>query len=116
MSAIGSLIFCRDCGNLLNESTGDETTILTCDICGAKNKDRASKTIVSESKANAFPSALLSKRSAVRTLTAEEQRTDVAIKQTCSACGNPEMRFYTQQLRSADEGTTVFFSCECGYK
>jgi len=27
------------------------------------------------------------------------------------------MRYYTQQLRSADEGSTVFYSCgQCGYK
>lgn len=38
MSAIGSLIFCTDCGNLLPESTGDETAILMCDLCGTNNK------------------------------------------------------------------------------
>lgn len=38
MSAIGSLIFCTDCGNLLQESTGDAGAILLCDICGARNK------------------------------------------------------------------------------
>ena len=26
------------------------------------------------------------------------------------------MRYYTLQLRSADEGSTVFYSCECGHK
>ncbi|EAS35396.3 DNA-directed RNA polymerase I polypeptide [Coccidioides immitis RS] len=116
MSAIGSLIFCVDCGNLLNESTGDENTILVCDICGTKNRDIASKTIISESKPEAFPSALRSKRSAVRTLTAEDKKKDAVIAHTCDQCGRPEMTFYTLQLRSADEGTTVFYSCECGYK
>ena len=38
MSAIGSLIFCADCGNLLRESTGDANAVLLCDICGARNK------------------------------------------------------------------------------
>ena len=38
MSAIGSLIFCTDCGNLLQESTGDAGAVLLCDICGARNK------------------------------------------------------------------------------
>jgi DNA-directed RNA polymerase I subunit RPA12 len=38
MSAIGTLLFCKDCGNLLDSSTGNEKTILTCECCGAENK------------------------------------------------------------------------------
>lgn len=40
MSAIGSLIFCTDCGNLLRESTGDANAILHCTVCGARNKGK----------------------------------------------------------------------------
>lgn len=38
MSAIGSLVFCTPCGNLLPASKGDEKNILTCEACGAQNK------------------------------------------------------------------------------
>ena len=38
MSAIGSLVFCTDCGNLLDASSGDENAILACEVCGTKNK------------------------------------------------------------------------------
>lgn len=38
MSAIGSLIFCNDCGNLLDESSGDPTKIVVCGVCGTRNK------------------------------------------------------------------------------
>jgi hypothetical protein len=38
MSAVGSLIFCTDCGNLLQESTGNENATLLCDVCGTRNK------------------------------------------------------------------------------
>ena len=78
--------------------------------------DTSSKSITTKSKPTAFPSALRSKRSAVQTLTAEDLQTDAVIQQTCPECGREEMRFYTLQLRSADEGTTVFYTCECGYK
>ena len=78
--------------------------------------DAPSQTIVSESKPNAFPSALRAKRSAVRTLTAGDQNQEATIQETCPKCGRPEMRFFTLQLRSADEGSTVFYTCECGYK
>jgi len=38
MSAIGSLVFCTDCGNLLDSSTGNQNTILLCDCCSAENQ------------------------------------------------------------------------------
>ena len=37
------------------------------------------------------------------------------VEEKCPQCGNPELEFHTMQLRSADEGTTVFYECrECG--
>jgi DNA-directed RNA polymerase I subunit RPA12 len=38
MSVIGSLLFCTDCGNLLDESTGNDKAVLICGICGTRNK------------------------------------------------------------------------------
>ncbi|QKX59195.1 uncharacterized protein TRUGW13939_06327 [Talaromyces rugulosus] len=116
MSAIGSLIFCTDCGNLLQESTGSPDAILVCEACGARNKDTLSQTILSESKPNAFPSALRAKRSALQTLTAEDRSTEVLTQKVCDKCGRKEMFFTTAQLRSADEGSTVFYRCVCGYR
>lgn len=37
MAAIGPLVFCTDCGNLLEPNTGRKTYI-QCDLCGAQNK------------------------------------------------------------------------------
>jgi transcription elongation factor Elf1 len=38
MAAIGSLVFCTSCGNLLDSANGDENVVLTCDVCGARCK------------------------------------------------------------------------------
>lgn len=38
MAAIGSLVFCTACGNLLDGSSGDKKAVLTCEICGTENK------------------------------------------------------------------------------
>lgn len=116
MAAIGSLVFCTDCGNLLDGSSGDENAILKCDVCGNENRDTSTSAITTKSKPTAFPSALRSKLSAVQTLTEEDVQKDAVIRQTCPECGNKEMRYYTQQLRSADEGSTVFYSCDCGHR
>lgn len=40
MSAIGSLVFCTDCGNLLDNSKGDVNAILVCDCCGVENRGK----------------------------------------------------------------------------
>ncbi|KAJ5375223.1 uncharacterized protein N7479_002461 [Penicillium vulpinum] len=116
MSVIGSLIFCTDCGNLLRESTGNADAILHCDVCGTRNKDTIPQTTVSESKPSAFPSALRAKRSAVQTLSAEDRKTEAIIDRTCNDCGRKQMFYTTVQLRSADEGSTVFYRCVCGFK
>lgn len=133
MSAIGSLVFCTDCGNLLDSSTGDEKTILVCNCCGAQNRgmyksayfgmshwrnntDTSSKTVITRSKPSAFPSLLRQKRSAVQTVEASDRQAEAIIQEKCPMCGRDEMRYYTLQLRSADEGSTVFYTCDCGHK
>ncbi|KAK3202789.1 hypothetical protein GRF29_154g756926 [Pseudopithomyces chartarum] len=116
MAAIGSLVFCTDCGNLLDGSAGKQNAILTCQVCGASCKDSSSKTVVTRSKPEAFPSALRTKRSEVQTVDDSDMQTNAVINQMCEKCGREEVRFYTQQLRSADEGSTVFYVCDCGHK
>ena len=32
-------------------------------------------------------------------------------QERCPVCDHPELRYYTMQLRSADEGQTVFYEC-----
>ncbi|KAL1311784.1 hypothetical protein AAFC00_001868 [Neodothiora populina] len=118
MSAIGSLVFCTDCGNLLDSSSGQQQTTLVCEVCGAKCKDASAKTITTQSKPDAFPSSLRDKRSDVQTLTEDDMETSAKIRETCPKCGREEVFYYTKQLRSADEGSTVFYTCKegCGYK
>jgi DNA-directed RNA polymerase I subunit RPA12 len=39
------------------------------------------------------------------------------IEEPCPKCGHPELYFYTMQLRSVDEGSTVFYECpKCSHK
>ena len=89
---------------------------LHADADQAYNADTSSKTVVTHSKPTAFPSALRAKRSEVQTINDDDVQTTSVIQHTCEKCGREEVRYYTQQLRSADEGSTVFYECDCGNK
>lgn len=52
----------------------------------------------------------------MQTIEEGDVQTTSTIDQPCEKCGRPQVRYYTQQLRGADEGTTVFFECDCGHK
>lgn len=69
MSVVGSLIFCVDCGNLLDSVT-DKSKNLDCSQCGHSypSKSFANLKVVTKSAEGAFPSVLKSKRSEVKTI------------------------------------------------
>lgn len=120
MSVVGSLIFCLDCGNLLDNPSTVQGSTMECGSCQAKyDKSKFSNLkVVTVTADDAFPSALKSKRSVVKTiLKKDELKEGAIIKEICPKCGNDEMHYHTLQLRSADEGATVFYTCtKCSYK
>ncbi|PIA19423.1 RNA polymerase I subunit A12.2 [Coemansia reversa NRRL 1564] len=111
----GSLIFCITCGNLL-DNPGDQDHIV-CHACGdAQEGSHFEGTeTVSRSQETAFPSQLRNKRSLVQGV-GQTERVNARVEEVCRQCGENEMTFYTMQMRSADEGQTVFYKCvKCGH-
>ena len=52
----------------------------------------------------------------VGSATESDKKARATIKEDCPKCGHPELEYYTMQLRSADEGQTVFYNCtKCGH-
>ena len=103
-------LFCPQCHNLLDYPSDEDFVV--CTVCGERQN------------ASVFESRPFVTRSRDRdALSADdEQKTSgtnegAVIKERCPKCGNPEMTFHTMQLRSADEGQTVFYVCpKCTFK
>ncbi|KAJ2710076.1 DNA-directed RNA polymerase I core subunit rpa12 [Coemansia spiralis] len=111
----GSLVFCATCANLL-DSPGDQDHIV-CHACGDDHEGAQFEGIetVSRSQDTAFPSRLRNKRSLVQGV-GEVERSNARVEEVCPQCGANEMTFHTMQMRSADEGQTVFYKCvKCGH-
>ncbi|KAI1333061.1 transcription factor S-II-domain-containing protein [Xylariaceae sp. FL0255] len=117
MATVGSLLFCTECGNLLPVSKGNVNNILHCECCGADNPDTASKTTVTKSKPSDFPSLLRQKLSIVQVVEKHKVSTEALANTECEKCGSTTVRFSEAQLRSADEGSTIFYTCnDCGHR
>ena len=47
----------------------------------------------------------------------ETMQKHAVIDEPCPKCAHPQLFFYTMQLRSVDEGSTVFYECpKCKHK
>ncbi len=100
-----SLVFCYCCGSLLDPPLGLEETV----VCFACTKTTDSKVFESIQ--------VMSSYKYKSTFVSESKEDGATIKEKCPNCDAPEMVFHTAQLRSADEGQTVFYNCvKCGYK
>lgn len=77
--------------------------------------DTGSKTILTQTKPSDFPSFLRQKlQSSVQAVEKHNLQTESTVRETCPKCGREEVKYTTVQLRSADEGSTVIYICECG--
>ncbi|EIM91986.1 DNA-directed RNA polymerase, partial [Stereum hirsutum FP-91666 SS1] len=108
---IGSLLFCGDCGTLLDVPKADEGTV-NCEQCGHEEPASSYENIeiTTRSHPDAFPSALRQKR---KTQTKTHEATEGLLKVTekCPECGHMEAFSKEIQMRSADEGSTILYTC-----
>ena len=80
MSAVGSLIFCDDCGNLLDnpEDKINNSNVIECSQCQAEyaKSQFTNLKVVTSTSEDAFPSSLRLKRSVVKTHLKRDELTD----------------------------------------
>ncbi|EJD43376.1 hypothetical protein AURDEDRAFT_114723 [Auricularia subglabra TFB-10046 SS5] len=112
---IGSLLFCPHCGTLLDLPKMNEDTV-KCDQCGHVEPSSSYDNIkiVTRSHPDAFPSVLRQKR---KTQTQTSGDALLRVKEKCPACGHNEALAKELQLRSADEGSTILYTCaDCKHR
>ena len=130
---IATCDFCSDCGFMLPRAL-KSGTILECECCKALYKGKQlshqppeqglthcadpkfAPAVITESKDRDFPSLIRQKMSGVAIVDRHEVETRATAKATCEKCGRTEVKYSMVQLRSADEGSTVFYNCDCGHK
>ena len=97
-------LFCKFCGTLVPIT---HTDVLTCPLCH-----------------QAFPSSAIEKSVMTVNVTKAQEDTKIGkgsgrtiINERCPECGKEGLYFTTAQIRSADEGQTIFYECiHCHYK
>ena len=106
--------FCSMCGSILSLPESSETTV-SCNSCPFK---ASFQSLIGEEE-QVTRSGKRQKAPWVDEDTGDDntQVKHATIDEPCPKCGHPELFFYTMQLRSVDEGSTVFYECsKCKHK
>ena len=107
---VNSWPFCPLCGTILDPPLTDD---VKCSFCPFKCKfeDITIPDITTKSPPVPKPAWIGDDH--------EDEKVDkhAIIQEPCPKCSHPELYFYTMQLRSVDEGSTVFYECpKCSHK
>ncbi|XP_053572307.1 DNA-directed RNA polymerase I subunit RPA12 [Bombina bombina] len=104
--------FCSDCGSVLPAPGAQDT--VTCPRC-------SHRTLVTEFLGKCVQSSVVFNK--LDTIALSNETEEVAalkgplIDRRCPRCGCEKMVYHTRQMRSADEGQTVFYTCaQCRFQ
>ncbi|MES1914372.1 MAG: hypothetical protein MHM6MM_006457 [Cercozoa sp. M6MM] len=106
-----SLAFCTRCQNLMSPPESDG--FVKCLSCGWRAQQEELSTF-SEEAVN----RVVFEKVKPEFLKASAPKYDRAlVNLACPECNHPEQYYFALQLRSVDEGQTIFYECpECGHK
>ncbi|KAA8492808.1 DNA-directed RNA polymerase I subunit RPA12 [Porphyridium purpureum] len=102
--------FCAQCGSL--QYCGDKHRA-RCVGCGLKQgRTRQEHKPIFQVQPLTEPARELSRFHAPETENAEDEAGgDAVIEEQCPKCGHNKLSYRTAQLRSVDEGQTIFYTC-----
>jgi len=108
--------FCSSCGTILDPP---ESNVVKCSYCAfsCKFEDINEPEIITRSPATLKPNWATDDDANEPSINMKKQSKHATIEEPCPKCNHHELYFYTMQLRSVDEGSTVFYECpNCAYK
>ena len=117
-----SSLFCHNCGTFLDLKKAGSVTCTGCDHVthfAANQVLMASHAMVKFPDHKSWMDRLETRRRpGLKTeVTSELAAQRAEVSEECPKCKFPKMYFWTQQLRSADEGQTVFYECgSCAHR
>jgi DNA-directed RNA polymerase I subunit RPA12 len=103
--------FCPSCRSTLKV---DRSGSIECNVCPYRSNlnDMTSGLPTSITYSADRPTPLWAKTDKEQAaLKQSSEPTRATIEEACIKCGYPEVGYYTVQLRSVDEGQTVFYEC-----
>ena len=105
--------FCPDCGTLLELGA---TNPIRCGRCkfSCTYADLPKNHVVTKSEVRSIPDWLSTAE--VKKTKKDGSKNRMTVDEPCPKCAHSWVEFYTVQLRSVDEGSTVFYECpSCGH-
>ncbi|KAF4724433.1 G elongation factor, mitochondrial 2 [Perkinsus olseni] len=111
-------MFCGYCGSFYDQRQKGQYSV--CSRCGAKRDRFATGPLMESHAVLDYGEMKVWMKNIIDEEEGKEKKGDkkmALVDEECPKCKNPRMAFWTQQLRSADEGQTVFYECQkCGYR
>eukprot|EP00252_Welwitschia_mirabilis_P016704 TRINITY_DN3699_c0_g1_i2.p1 TRINITY_DN3699_c0_g1~~TRINITY_DN3699_c0_g1_i2.p1 ORF type:complete len:106 (+),score=17.27 TRINITY_DN3699_c0_g1_i2:104-421(+) len=90
---------------------------LFCDVCELRGKEISCTIGAEELRKHLQLEPFVILGNADKKEEENEVQQRAVVNEECPKCNNPQLEYYTRQLRSADEGQTVFYECpKCRHK
>ena len=102
-------LFCIECNNILDLPNTED--LIICHVCGktyAALSFENKKTTYTSSFYSSNRPKIVAKNNVNE---ADDVNQGATINEKCPRCNHNELTFHTMQLRSADEGQTIFYQC-----
>ncbi|ONK64281.1 uncharacterized protein A4U43_C07F24040 [Asparagus officinalis] len=110
-------LFCGICGTLLSFASADVARCPLCKFERNASEIEGRETRYAITAEDIRRELKLEPFVVLETVEVDEDVQRAVVNEACPQCQHPELEYYTKQLRSADEGQTVFYECpKCGHK